>query len=762
MRLSPKVLGEKILYSNGNNITKVAMLPLALSMMLHFSAQAGNTDYRIQVPDTVPEGFENVAAMNIFYDVYFNNIYISTVELKKEEGKLVRSHSDEIVLNTAQVYANKIDNSLSLAALYKTKDVSIFYDNKKKKVQLFSTSKKNEIKQKAGFSWKSEINGSTAFNFSDNINDHAINFLSTMSFNDKSIKSSFTTRTDDFGINVLSYSHEAGKDRAIYGVFNPVYSTYTRLGFNSVAGMEYQFNALERETSSARSPILITLVRDAIVRVEKNNNLLKVVKLVAGENKISTNELPSGDYAVDLVINYYNGEVESKTAIVESNYAHGASKGFTGFFVGYKNNQDFFSFDGLDDNDLIVSSSYIQTLGDGINLFYNAAYDNGLIFNPTMTYNRNNYQGRFSFKKGAHDTEYFTDFTYTHDKGTANLRYLNRKTERDLYFGDSHRVESSYQYRTQKYGSFFAGYSYDDLEHQHALTFLHSKNIYSNRTHSLTLSSSFRHGEETEIGFNLSYRLTPVGSKYTYSSLIDHHQDTFFKQTLLQQEKVASFVLNNRASVLSGDDFTSGYLQSSISSANYGYTNLELGTIEGNGIRSTYLNSSFNVQFAGNAERAELVGRKNVQEGVLIDLIDDEGDMYELTINNSKTRLVGGQNHLIKLDPHKGYNISLINKSNPHVRVVDSDKQVYLHRDNIYIPKWKKGRVELLYGKAFLNGELMLNSHLKNDVSQGFTDEDGFFTLEVIEGNNDITVNGKQCLIEKVENFEIHLSCDTQ
>ena len=41
------------------------MLPLALSMMLHFSAKAGNTDYRIQVPDTVPEGFENVAAMNL-------------------------------------------------------------------------------------------------------------------------------------------------------------------------------------------------------------------------------------------------------------------------------------------------------------------------------------------------------------------------------------------------------------------------------------------------------------------------------------------------------------------------------------------------------------------------------------------------------------------------------------------------------------------------------------------------------------------------
>jgi hypothetical protein len=378
-----------------------------------------------------------------------------------------------------------------------------------------------------------------------------------------------------------------------------------------------------------------------------------------------------------------------------------------------------------------------------------------------MTYTKGRYQNRVSFKKGKYDTEYFADLTYRHDNGRANFRYLNRETNGNLFFGDSHRVETSYNYRTKNYGFFFGGYSYTDVTNQHNLTLLHNKNLYSNRTHTLSLGTSFSHGEESRIGFNLSYRLAPQNSDYSYSSLLAHHEDTFFKQTLTQRKKMASFMLSNRLGVLSGDDFTSGYLQSSISSNNYGYANFELGSIESGGLNNQYLNSSFNVQFAGNSERIELVGRKNVHEGVLIDLADDdEEDLYELTINERKVQLKGGSKHLIGLDPHNGYNFSLVNKSNPYVRIVEPTKQVYLHRDNIYIPKWQKGHIELLYGKAFLDNKPLINGHLKNSISQGFSDENGLFALEVLEGSNNITVNGNECRIEKVENFKINILCE--
>jgi hypothetical protein len=338
MKLSQEESRKKMSYLNDNFKPKLAALPIALFLFLPTTSTVGAAQSIISIPDTIPAGFESIAELDQFHDIYFNNTYVSTVEVDIADTSLNKSLRDQRVIAVAQNYVSTFDHAVSLIDLYEAGELSVFYNKAQKNIKIYSTTKEKQISNKAGFSWKSEVLGSTSFNFSNSENDHVVNFINTLSFNDKSIKSSVSKRNEEFGINTFAYSHEAGNDRALYGVFEPVYNTYTRLGFNSVAGFEYQLGALSRETSSAREPITLTLLRDAIVRVERNNSLLKVVKLTSGENVITTNELPGGDYSVDLIISYYNGDIETQTAIVESSHSNGVSNGFSGLLIGYKNN----------------------------------------------------------------------------------------------------------------------------------------------------------------------------------------------------------------------------------------------------------------------------------------------------------------------------------------------------------------------------------------------------------------------------------------
>jgi hypothetical protein len=742
-------------------LPSVSILAFKIALLCSCSAQADEQGYRIPVPDKTPEGFEDISSQHSFHDLLLNNVYISTIDVGDDFLAMTMEQRDVFLLEKAQHYVRKVNSSLDLFALYKEKSLVVEHDKLNHKVQLFITIKEKEISEKVGFSWKSDVNGSTSFNFTNGKNDHAVNFVNTLSFNDKTVNASFSTQSNDTGVSILSFSHEAGKDRAIYGVFNPVYHAYTRLGFNSVAGFEYQRNAIGRESSQSRTPLMVTLTQDAIVRVERNGALVKVAKLKAGENYISTDDLPKGDYPVELVITYYDGRVDRQEAIIESSLSNMSTEGFAGFFVGYNNNQQFFDFNNITDRELIFSTSYGHVLGEGVNAFYNVSYQNGIALNPTLLYRVGRQSHRFSLKHSPRETEIFADVRYSFEKGMFNLRYFNQRIEGDNAFNKTHRIETNYHYRTQGYGSLFAGHTYNAVSKKHLLSLVHNKELYRGRTHSLSLGTSLRHGEETVIGFNLTYQLTPRDSDYRYSSVIDHRQNTFFRQTLTQRKEMAAMIVNNRLSVLTGDDFNTGFIQSSLNSERYGYANIEVGSIEGLGGRSNYFNTNFNMQFVGNDESAALIGRKHVDDGVMIDLSDDSHeDTYELSVNQRKIALKGGRSHLVDLTPHDGYALTLVNKTNPYIRVVGGEKQVYIHKNNIFIPDWKKGKVSFIYGRAIFNGEALVNAHLTSSVSQGFTDEKGFFTLEVIDGDDAININGKPCAIDSIDKKQVTLSCD--
>ena len=65
--------------------------------------------------------------------------------------------------------------------------------------------------------------------------------------------------------------------------------------------------------------------------------------------------------------------------------------------------------------------------------------------------------------------------------------------------------------------------------------------------------------------------------------------------------------------------------------------------------------------------------------------------------------------------------------------------------------------MELLFGRLFVDGKLTTDAQVNSSVSQGFSDGNGFFLIE-IEGAT-LSINGKSCVIKDKSTHDIKVSC---
>ncbi|APD92157.1 hypothetical protein BM525_19950 (plasmid) [Alteromonas mediterranea] len=732
--------------------------------------------YKIPIPDGVPEGFEHLSQEGGYYDLYINGVYHSTITTSVILGELPNSLLSKKIgthLNAPQWHHDH-------QRFIKRTDAIVGAFDGKRRVDVFFPKEENDVAD-PGFSWQANINTNQLWNPGGGSPVGVTQLIGLVSLNDKAVRLNAYHRDDSVALTTAAFTHEFGDSRMSYGLFSPTYGSYSRLYGQSIIGVQYHSAALSLESASKRPDIPLVLSDAAIVVVMRGQTTLKTVTLNAGEQSIPVHDLPPGHYEVTLQVQYFDGQAETLYASVDAPTRGDVGQGWQGLSVGrlYRGN-DFNAYPEQH-RDIFISTAYNVRLSESIAGDLNLNYNQGVSVNPSLNYRDGRLSSRLSLVIGE-ENEGFWDTAYQWGKHRISTRYQYREydvahvetgidelIETSDSFIESYPYENldtnfltaSYRYKTDRFGSFYTSLQYNFSRNKEYVMGMHVMPLYRNRAHNLVMRTTVRHGEETFIGVNLTYRLSPSGGDYTLNSALDITQDTAFRQTVYQQKEYKNWKINNRIGLISSSNSTSAHLHSSFNNNNYGYGSLGVTRIDNGLTQNTYVNGLASVKFTGDANSFHVVGREMSQTGMVIDLSkQDHDEEYTLEVNNQRRKYQGGESHFVPLAPHQKYSITLLNSDSRQQRVKRANKRVYMHRYNVYAPKWEVKTIEMLFGTLFVNGQLMPDAHLKNDISQGFSDKDGRFILETYDEN--INVNGKPCLIVDKTVQDVYVSCIEQ
>lgn len=750
-----------------NNVSKLAF---AISVILSANAHANDSSYRIEVSKEIPKGFESISQTDNFYDIYYENKYIATLEMKSSLDGIKVKNPDKLLssFNLNKYTSTKIDveyinqnfNFNKLNNTHISEGLIVTRNSNKKRIDIYKEIKDKKDFKSSGLSWKSSLKGNTYSNFSSEDHSANISLNNTIAFNEYYGRFDLRFNNDKFGVSELSFSHEIGDDRLTYGAFNSQLHTYNRLGYQSIIGINFINNAKSIESGNSRKALEISLSSDAVVRIEKNNILLKVINLSSGMNIVQTDDLPAGNYPVLVKISYNDGRNETRKMRIEGNSGYHLKSGFVGFSAGIKNglDQNIFNEDIYEDPEVYFTTGYKWSLFDNFDFYLNAAYDKEYIINPTFTYGNSNVGNRLSLKKTKSGKGYYNDFYIRDGNHYLNIEISSMESD---FIEKNKFTELSYYYNHSSLGTFSASYQKEHVLKNESIRLFHNYTLLKNRSHSLTLTTSYEKHNNIEIGnsdreifgFTLSYQLGNSGNKLNYNGSLNYRDNKYFQQSVTYKDRFNNGTMNHSINTYIGENFNSGYLQSSIHDDRFGYGNIQVGVNETtSGIekeQSYYANSSFDVQVAGNSESAIFTGKKNINEGIILDLSESEkDDIYLLSINKKKSKLKGGTKHIINLKPHNNYEISLLNQNSVSERIIDPNKEIYIHKNNLYFPEFKMGKASLIFTQIHDNNGIIKNAHVSSDISQGFTDEKGYLVIEKLNNNNILTISNNICKIK--------------
>ena len=736
---------------------KKSSLLVALALSTPALAKSAS-DYHIPVPKGVPAGFEALAERQGYYDIFVNGDYVSTAVTKHELHK-----ENKLALATFVFeHLSKFDEKRYINEMTSSDNIEVFASSATRRIDVVFE-KKRAQRLSAPLSWQTSIETNQLASLSNGESSGNTMLRSIVSKGQHAVQSNIFEREGKVKLTSLSYSHEMGEDRLTYGLFTPSYTGYTRLYGQSIQGVQYKKRALLHESFSKRRPIELLLTDAALVTILKNNTPLKSVTLNAGEHSITSDDLPPGNYEITLNIKYYNGQEDSINASVSSSSHLSSSDGWDGIVAGKKRSNRAF-FDSDSDESFFISSMYAKTLLPSVQAQFNIAYDKGVLFNPTLRHRTQLFNNRFSLTVGPDYKEQFFDLMYQTSDHRFKMQYLHRDvadTDIDSIDGLPEKIKratTSYAYSSSSWGSFNVSAQYNFINKANYLSLSHAIPILSHKKHNVMLTTTLRKGNEVFWGVNISYRLNPQNSDYAMSSALELGEESQFRQAFYQQKRWQEWGVSSQAGIVSAERATSGFIHSNISNNNYGHGSFGLTHIDNNQNDATYINANASVKFSGDMKGAYVVGRQKAETGMILDLSNEAPDSkYELNVNNRKSVYRGAESHFIPLSPHVDYTASLINKSSAKQRVENKTHRVHLHRYNVYVPKWETTEVELLFGRLFVDGKLTTDAQVNSSVSQGFSDGNGFFLIE-IEGAT-LSINGKSCVIKDKSTHDIKVSC---
>lgn len=681
----------------------------------------------LPVSNAVPVGFEDIAVDDRFYDVVLNGRYYKTFDLSKKNRFF-----DEKITSTPGLVS--IDfKAQPDGMIYEDEDKSVFIYKKQRRIDVFDKKAKDEHFEKVGFSFGSSFSGATSSDFGSGVNRESFHLSNKLTYNEHAVKFDGSWIDEDFSLGDVFYSTEHGENRVDIGSFRPTNQSVNS-SFYQVYGLNYSFGAKDDERGGARENIELLLRSPANVVVRRGEELVETKSLEQGMQVLDTTRYPAGIYYVDIDIYYLNGESETRKERLS---------------LKSKSGVDNWSFDNV-----IVGAKEKNLRGE------TAPYLSTL-FNA-HSYSKGNTQLGFSY---FDDSFYFTPEIHLNDEYVRFDSRLNLSSKSTWDIDarlsvdvDRHRVSMSYS--RDKFsenqairGYFSANYSYSSKDYGYfystinkstnrttSYQLFHSYNWFIDRKYKLGLVTSLVYANEATFGLEISFGAQKGNTRYRGSAEY-YDQETSYRHSLNYRDSYEGGNYSGQVSDIRRNGYESQFAQLAINDGRYGSGSVQLGSNNG----SSYLNTSFYSSVSGDLNTLASMGVNNYNQGVLIDLSDAPSGDYLVDVNGSMQKVSSGENYFKSLSPHSKYSVKLINETNPQATVEASDKNFYLHKDNLFIPKWNIYKTKLFFGRLLKGDEPIKNKLVKTEVSEAFTDDNGYLAVQMKKNEKVLHVNGMIC-----------------
>lgn len=703
---------------------------LALSVCTFSSlADGGREGLYIPTTDDIPEGFEHIAEQQAFFDLYLDGNYIGSSTysnptlpntLPASLKKAISSHAkkDGEIFSNAQfnVYSDLSNNRVNIWNI----------DLNKKQDEFTSHSKPTLRSTFHGLTQQQGGAKQQTYHLDNSLYYNQHQFISGLSqYNDE-----LYLRSAYYGLNTENVYYSAG-----------VLPSET---IGSQFSSNHQFLGVQADFSkfsfSKRKPIVLSLSQAANIHIVRGQKLLSSHRLTEGEHRISVDNLPLGSYSVTLRIEYLNGGTEEQTRYLSSSQGIGPAWSIGKITYGAMTDDNFIQG---------TPSSYTPYIGmsvfgyqsESISTQAQFSYeDSEFSFSPEVIWTAALFNSRTQMKiKEEGNWWYYQRFDAT---TSENQTYFELRGGRED--GEQNHTMSLTHSQPILSGQLSTSvYSHSDSERDtnYRVTYSQSIPLFNSGVARGSLSLDIADDVTWRLRFNygakvldaFDYRLNAYASELAKGS----------QHTLSHSQLTSRGSLNLHGYKVINNEHNGGYgVQGKISNSQWGSFDIQAGQVQKGS--EAHVNTQFKTSLIANSTGIRFTGEEPIQTGFLIDLKDQEG-AFSLSLNEQRQKLQGGKQYVVAASPYVPYQARLTNEKNAGILVVDDLKEKTLTHGEIHHLDWEVATVKYLVGRILVDGVPQTNQFIKTSVSQGYTDENGYLSIEVPSTLNEISFQNTTC-----------------
>jgi len=714
---------------------KISLLALAV---MSFASIANDNNGNVYIPinEGVPEGFEHLAEQSDFFDIYLNGAYIgSATYLNSSLPKDIPADIKHIISN----------NPYKEGELFAGDYVKVHGDPNNNRINIWDSRKNKKTEKAQSIAspvWRTTLQGLTQKQNGGNQQTYYMD--NTFSYGQHQFVSGLSQYNGDAYLRGAYYGLNTEKAYYSVGVL-PSENLDAQLSINSqFLGVQADFS---RSNTGTRKPINIVLSQSANIYVMRGEKLLNTIRLDEGQHDISVDSLPTGSYPVTLRIEYLNGGTEEQSRYVSS--ASGLGRAWS---------IDKITYGAITDERFIqeTPSHYKPYLGISVFGYQSesistralfALNDSDFYFSPEMVWNTPLFNSQTQLQLREHgDLWYYQRLDAT--KG-ENQTYLELRGENE--FGFRNNTMSLTHTRPFVSGQLSTSvYSRSSSDRKASYRVTYSKNIP-------LFNAGFARGSfSLDIADEVVWRLQfNLGKKI--ANAFDYRLNAYATENIKgSQHSVSHSHLTERGFIdlqgykILNSNNSGGYgIQGKISDSEFGSFDIQSGKISKDS--DTYVNTRFKTSFIASKSGFKFTGEKQIKTGFLIDLRDQTGT-YAFYLNGRKRTFEGGKQYTIAASPNIHYEARLTNDKTAGVMVVGGVKEKTLSPGEIHNLDWEVATVKYLVGRILINGEPQANQFVKTDISQAYTDENGYLSIEVPSTLNEISFSNITCRLTPYNN----------
>ena len=778
----------------------IVIISFFLFTNLNVYAQENNETFKYKTNDKAPAGFEDLLNdTNYGYiDIYFVNKYIGSFQseynadtitfydyeeifklLNKEVTFINKEQIKEILSNPLPINSKYVCEKINECKNYNPEIIGLVFD-KRKLSSTFYINYDHVLEEKINYekllpSSTSDYSYLQSFNFNffknqDSDLTYSLLGNSIYSYKEHRLRSTWLQNQNDFFINQFYYGNDSKGKTTRLGYINSGSFGYTFTPNLRMLGLEYSTSINTRKDLQTEfsEPIPIFLNERAAVKILVNGELIYSEYLEAGNQIINTTNFPSGSYNLNIEIIEDNGSTRKlQKFFVKSISIPPKDENLFYFNLGYIESEELSIFNNKEEyeDSILPDIENVPFLKFGYSTRWNsqsAIYNEFLyqednyLYNPTVYFLGDGYEIKSSLMLGNNKAKGATfDFNMPfYDKNLSLfLRYIN-ENENKFSSREGLSVSASYSMNLSDYGSlsFFGNYEksfINDFDNK-TYTVSYRNNFYQTEKGSLNFNFDIsKNNNETfiNLGFtynfnassNLNLRTTPTWRKRENGSDYNLSNNLRYNKKNKQTEYSNNLTTNNSKeskNILFNNIISDQRYGNATFDVNYDYSN--------NKNKKLSLLGSFNTNFGTDGKNYTIGGKRRLESGIIIDLTNYQlEDDFQLYINNIPTdKLKSSKFTFIPLNPYSEYNIYLKSLSSDNFIKVRSKRElVTLYPGNIETLEWDIDRIQLITGQLFdQNGNIIKSKTVYANSNKTFTDDFGFFQLEITDIDDKIWV----------------------